>query len=83
MYPHVLCLILVGEVEEALALNPGEFEAKYGAKKPSKQDTNIVFHCRAGVRSLSALQSAHQMGYSRLVRTFALLVGGASISWEK
>ena len=58
-------IVLVGEVEDALALQPGEFEAKYGAKKPSKEDTNIVFHCRAGVRSLSALQSAHQMGYSR------------------
>ena len=57
--------MLVGEVEEALALHPDEFEAKYKAKKPSKKDTNIVFHCRAGMRSLSALQSAHQMGYSR------------------
>lgn len=63
----VICLscYIVGEVEEALALQPDEFEAKYGAKKPSKEDTNIVFHCRAGMRSLSALQSAHQMGYSR------------------
>lgn len=59
------CHDTVGEVEDALGLTPDQFEAKYGAKKPSKDDTNIVFHCRAGVRSLSALQSAHQMGYSR------------------
>lgn len=57
--------MVVGEVEDALALQPDEFEERYGAKKPSKDDTNIVFHCRAGVRSLSALQSAHQLGYSR------------------
>ena len=59
---------LVGEVEDALSLRPDQFESKYGAKKPSKEDTNIVFHCRAGVRSLSALESAHQMGYSKLVK---------------
>ena len=67
MCSFLLPALSVGEVEDALALNPDQFEAKYGAKKPSKGDANIVFHCRAGVRSLSALQSAHQMGYSKLV----------------
>jgi len=55
----------VGEVESALNLSPEDFHQKYGARKPSKEDSNIVFHCRAGVRSLEAMETAHQLGYKK------------------
>ena len=42
-----------------------DFLQKYGAPKPSEEDTNIVFHCRAGVRSLDAMETAHQLGYKK------------------
>ena len=55
----------VGEVESALNMSPEDFHQKYGAQKPSKEDSNIVFHCRAGVRSLEAMETAHQLGYKK------------------
>lgn len=55
----------VGEVESALNMSPEDFHQKYGARKPSKKDSNIVFHCRAGVRSLEAMETAHQLGYKK------------------
>jgi len=46
-------------------MSPEDFHQKYGARKPSKEDSNIVFHCRAGVRSLEAMETAHQLGYKK------------------
>ena len=57
--------LVVGEVESALKMTAEDFLQKYGAPKPSKEDTNIVFHCRAGVRSLDAMETAHQLGYKK------------------
>jgi hypothetical protein len=42
--------IPLGEVQKAVALTPTEFEAKYGFRKPTK-DNLVVVYCRAGVRS--------------------------------
>jgi hypothetical protein len=42
--------IPLGEVQKAVALTPKEFEAKYGFRKPTK-DNLVVVYCRAGVRS--------------------------------
>lgn len=64
----VCCLFLlfvVGEVEEAFKLSPQLFFDKYGGPMPTKEDTNIVFHCRAGVRSRTAMTAVHQLGYSK------------------
>ena len=60
-------LFIVGEVESALKMTAEDFLKKYGAPKPSEEDTNIVFHCRAGVRSLDAMETAHQLGYKKYV----------------
>ena len=70
--PHAIIyacifLFIVGEVESALKMTAEDFLKKYGAPKPSKEDTNIVFHCRAGVRSLDAMETAHQLGYKKYV----------------
>lgn len=58
-------LFIVGEIGEALGLSNEEFYDKYGVQKPTKGDTNIVFHCRSGIRSLTALNVAYEMGYSK------------------
>ncbi|XP_072046030.1 thiosulfate:glutathione sulfurtransferase-like [Amphiura filiformis] len=53
-----------GELKDALNLSDDEFKSKYGQCKPSKTDTNIVFHCGIGKRSIKALAVARAEGYS-------------------
>ena len=57
--------VSVGEVDTALGMFPEAFQQKYGVPKPSKEDDNIVFQCRSGVRSLSAMETAHALGYKK------------------
>lgn len=57
-------LFSVGDVEEALRLEEDVFKERYGVMKPSPE-TDIVFHCRAGVRSLTAMDTANKLGYFR------------------
>ena len=57
----------VAEVEEALKMTLDTFMAKYKCSKPSKEDIDIVFHCKKGARSQKALQIAHQLGYTKCV----------------
>lgn len=54
---------LVGEIKSALNLHSSEFQSKYGTSKPSKNNENVVFYCRAGVRSGQALAAAQSLGY--------------------
>ena len=54
----------VGDVETALSLEESAFKEQYGLDKPAL-DTDIVFNCRAGVRSLDAIETANRLGYSR------------------
>ena len=60
-----LFCLLVGEIEEAFKLSPEAFRERYGAVKPSMEDSNIVFHCRAGIRSRTAMTTVHELGYSK------------------
>lgn len=55
----------MGEIEEAFKLSPEAFRERYGAVKPSMEDSNIVFHCRAGIRSRTAMTTVHELGYSK------------------
>lgn len=66
-------LFPVGEVENALSLEDDFFEQQYGVAKPS-QDTEVIFSCRAGVRSLVALETANKLGYSRCVNIYCSVV---------
>ncbi|KAK2870054.1 hypothetical protein QQF64_021992 [Cirrhinus molitorella] len=68
----------LGQLEESLKLSPQVFQQQFGVKAPGKEDDNIVFHCRSGKRSLSALEIAHRLGFSK-ARHFA----GGYIDWEK
>ncbi|XP_059501328.1 thiosulfate sulfurtransferase/rhodanese-like domain-containing protein 3 [Stegostoma tigrinum] len=67
----------LGQVEQALKLDPSKFMETYNGKMPSTSD-KIVFSCLAGVRSKKALDTAASMGYSR-----ALHFPGGWEEWVK
>uniref|UniRef100_A0A3Q0T131 Si:ch211-161h7.8 n=1 Tax=Amphilophus citrinellus TaxID=61819 RepID=A0A3Q0T131_AMPCI len=52
-------------LEESLKLSPEYFEQRFEVKAPGKDDDNVVFHCRSGIRSAAALGIAHQLGFSK------------------
>uniref|UniRef100_A0A672RRF6 Si:ch211-161h7.8 n=1 Tax=Sinocyclocheilus grahami TaxID=75366 RepID=A0A672RRF6_SINGR len=70
--------IPLGQLEESLKLPPQQFQLQFGVKAPEKEDDNIVFHCRSGKRSLTALEIAHRLGFSK-ARHYA----GGYIDWEQ
>ena len=45
-------------------MSPHRFKALYGVDKP-EDDDEIVFSCMMGVRSLTAVQIAEVLGYTR------------------
>ncbi|XP_045150618.1 thiosulfate sulfurtransferase/rhodanese-like domain-containing protein 3 isoform X1 [Echinops telfairi] len=55
--------IPLGEVGQALQMNPRDFKDKYNEVKPSDSD-NLVFSCLAGVRSKKALDTALSLGFN-------------------
>ncbi|CAI8003650.1 Thiosulfate sulfurtransferase/rhodanese-like domain-containing protein 3 [Geodia barretti] len=57
--------IPLGKVEEALQVTPEHFQESYNALQPKKH-RDIVFYCMAGVRSLVALQTAQDLGYTNV-----------------
>ncbi|KAG7243226.1 hypothetical protein INR49_012434, partial [Caranx melampygus] len=56
--------IPLGNLEDSLKLSPEGFQEKFEVKAPGKDDDNIVFHCRSGKRSATALAIATQLGFS-------------------
>jgi rhodanese-related sulfurtransferase len=58
-------------------LNEEEFEDRFGLAKP-KAVEEVVFYCKAGVRSKAAAQFARQIGY-RVVSEYP----GSWIDWVK
>lgn len=52
-------------MEDALQMDAEQFEKKYKSPLPDKEDHNIIFYCRAGHRSWEALESAHDLGYTK------------------
>ncbi|XP_053143682.1 thiosulfate sulfurtransferase/rhodanese-like domain-containing protein 3 isoform X2 [Hemicordylus capensis] len=56
--------IPLGEVVEALQMDPVHFKERYNQDMPSKSD-HIVFSCMAGVRSKEALAAAKNLGFSQ------------------
>ncbi|XP_061847420.1 thiosulfate sulfurtransferase/rhodanese-like domain-containing protein 3 [Colius striatus] len=57
--------IPLGELVEALQMNPMEFKEQYNQKMPSKSDP-VVFSCLAGTRSKQALGFARSLGFCRV-----------------
>ena len=62
---------------EALLMPADEFENRFGFEKP-RADQEVVFYCKAGVRSSAAAQLAQQAGYQRVAE-----YRGSWIEWEK
>ena len=54
----------VGEVGSALHMSAEQFQQEYKSSQPSK-NRDIVFYCMAGVRSLVAVELAHNLGYTK------------------
>ncbi|KAA8901774.1 putative thiosulfate sulfurtransferase mitochondrial precursor [Sphaerosporella brunnea] len=50
---------------EALSLPADEFEDRFGFEKPRK-DSEVVFYCKAGVRSAAAARIALAEGYEKV-----------------
>ncbi|XP_049803943.1 rhodanese domain-containing protein CG4456-like [Schistocerca nitens] len=66
------------DVSKALGeLSDSEFQKKYNATKPGL-DAPLVFSCRAGGRSLKALQTALELGYTK-----AKHYKGGFMDWEQ
>lgn len=49
---------------EGLFLPPDEFRDRFGFDKPDPQHTELVFYCKAGVRSRFAARMAVEQGYA-------------------
>ena len=62
--PRAINLPIVS-APEALCLPEDEFEDRFGFRKPPK-DAEVVFYCKAGIRSAAAAQLALQQGYSKV-----------------
>jgi rhodanese-related sulfurtransferase len=62
--PNALNLPL-SSLQETLSLSPVAFREKFEAEKPGK-DKEVIFYCKAGVRSTNASNLAKEAGYPRI-----------------
>lgn len=69
--------IPVGSSPDALFMPAHEFEDKFGFEKPTA-DQELVFYCKAGVRSSAAAQLAQQVGYGNVSE-----YRGSWLDWQK
>ncbi|KAI5261400.1 hypothetical protein E4T47_09437 [Aureobasidium subglaciale] len=69
--------IPVGSAPDALFMPAHEFEDKFGFEKPTA-DQELVFYCKAGVRSSAAAGLARQVGYQKVGE-----YRGSWLEWSK
>ncbi|PSN71241.1 Rhodanese-like protein, partial [Corynespora cassiicola Philippines] len=62
---------------DALLLSEEEFEDRFGFQKPPVEK-EVVFFCKAGVRSAAAAQLAKQAGYQKVGE-----YRGSFLDWER
>lgn len=67
----------VSSQPDALLLSEEDFQDRFGFQKPPL-DKEIVFFCKAGVRSRAAAQLAKQAGYERVGE-----YKGSWLDWER
>lgn len=48
-----------------MKLSPERFQQKFEVRAPKKEDDNLVFHCKSGIRGAKALDIARQLGFIR------------------
>lgn len=69
--------IPVSSAPDALFMPGHEFEDKFGFEKP-KAEQELIFYCKAGVRSSAAAQLAQQVGYQNVGE-----YRGSWLDWQK
>lgn len=69
--------IPVSSSPDAFFISPEEFEERFGFERPEKGD-EVVFYCKAGVRSRAAAELARQNGWE-----FVSEYPGSWMDWEK
>ncbi|OCK86077.1 Rhodanese-like protein, partial [Lepidopterella palustris CBS 459.81] len=69
--------IPISSQPDALFLPADEFEDRFGFQKPALSK-EVVFYCKAGVRSAAAAQLARQSGYDKVGE-----YRGSWIDWER
>jgi len=69
--------IPLGIVSQELGISDQLFKSKYGRNKP-KSDTEIIFHCKIGRRSLTAAEAANKLGFKN-VKNYE----GSWLDWAK
>lgn len=62
---------------ESFFITDDEFEARYGYDRPGK-DTELIFFCKAGVRSRAAATLAKEAGWTNIGE-----YPGSWLDWEK
>jgi rhodanese-related sulfurtransferase len=62
---------------DAFFLPAEEFEERFGWQKPGQND-EVIFYCKAGVRSRAAAQLASQAGFGGKIGEFP----GSWVEWE-
>ncbi|KAH8597250.1 Rhodanese-like domain-containing protein [Bisporella sp. PMI_857] len=62
---------------DAFFITEEEFEDRFGVERPTKE-TEVVFYCRAGVRSKAAAELARQAGWQKVSE-----YSGSWLDWEK
>uniref|UniRef100_G3WU84 Uncharacterized protein n=1 Tax=Sarcophilus harrisii TaxID=9305 RepID=G3WU84_SARHA len=53
----------VSELENALRMEPADFQATYFAEKPRPEEENLVFFCQIGSNECHAMQTARELEY--------------------
>ncbi|KAF2089682.1 Rhodanese-like protein, partial [Saccharata proteae CBS 121410] len=69
--------IPVSSQPDAIFLPPDEFEDRFGFIKPPP-NKELIFYCKAGVRSSAAAQLAQQHGYEKVGE-----YRGSWLDWQK
>jgi len=55
----------IASAPDALTLPADEFEDRFGFQKPAAEQ-ELVFYCKAGIRSSAAAQVAKEVGYKKV-----------------
>ncbi|EHY60317.1 hypothetical protein ABEF92_006230 [Exophiala dermatitidis] len=69
----------VQSAADAFFLPAEEFEERFGFEKPDANNKEVIFYCKAGVRSRAAAQLAQRAGWGGKIAEFP----GSWIEWEK
>lgn len=58
-------LFTVTQLKTALSLDAEQFKATFKSVKPAKDDQTIVFYGFCSVKSTTALEIAHKLGFKK------------------